>query len=135
MERAKLMLFTGNLIDGRQAKEWGLATDAVPAGELDAYVDRLAKRVAAVPKNQLMMTKMLVNQAFEAQINRNQTLATFFDGFARYSPEGAHFERRAATDGFHAAVKERDSLEGPVVPDGVSLPTFFFDEMPEGGKL
>ena len=36
--RAKRMMFTGDTIDGRTAKEWGLATDAVPAAHLDEAV-------------------------------------------------------------------------------------------------
>ena len=45
-EKAKRMLLTGDLIDGRQAKEMGLVYDAVPAAELDAAVDALASRMA-----------------------------------------------------------------------------------------
>ena len=41
----------------------GLCCEAVTAEELDAHVDALARRIAAVPKNQLMMQKMVVNQA------------------------------------------------------------------------
>ena len=35
-QRAKRMLFTGDLIDGRTAADWGLALQAVPAEHLDA---------------------------------------------------------------------------------------------------
>src|SRR3954470_22526348 len=34
-QRAKRLLFTGDLIDGRQAAEWGLALEAHPPGKLD----------------------------------------------------------------------------------------------------
>ena len=37
-EKAKRMLFTGDLITGAQAKEWGLAIEAPPAAELDERV-------------------------------------------------------------------------------------------------
>jgi len=46
-ERAKRMLLTGDLVDGREAKAMGLATDAVPAARLDARVEALAARMAA----------------------------------------------------------------------------------------
>src|SRR3954452_19993600 len=62
-ERAKRMLLTGDLIDGREAKAMGLVTDAVPAAELEARVEALVKRMASVPKNQLMMQKLMINQA------------------------------------------------------------------------
>ena len=36
LERSKRLLLTGDAIDGRRAVEWGLASEAVPADELDA---------------------------------------------------------------------------------------------------
>ena len=36
---------------------------AVPADKLDDEVDALAHRMATVPQNQLMMQKLMVNQA------------------------------------------------------------------------
>lgn len=118
-ERAKRMLLTGDLIDGAEAKRIGLITDAVPDGELDAAVDRLAGRMSGVPRNQLMMSKLMINQAFDNMGMRStQTLATFFDGVARHSPEGMWFKERAEEVGFKQAVAERDSGE-PIAP-GVS---------------
>src|SRR5436190_3744803 len=60
-ERAKRLLFTGDLLTGREAHEWGLAIDAPPAAELDARFEALVQRVALTPVNQLVMMKLLVN--------------------------------------------------------------------------
>jgi enoyl-CoA hydratase len=118
-ERAKRMLFTGDLVDGREAARMGLVLEAVPEGELDARVDALARRMAAVPRNQLMMQKMVVNQAVEMMgLGTTQTLATLLDGVARHTPEGLWFKERAVEVGFHAAVAERDG-GAPIAP-GVS---------------
>ena len=65
-ERAKRMLLTGDLVDGREAARLGLVLEAVPRAELDARVAEIAARIAAVPKNQLMMQKLMVNQAYDA---------------------------------------------------------------------
>jgi enoyl-CoA hydratase len=109
-ERAKRMLLTGDLIDGREAKAWGLVTDAVPAAELDARVDALVQRMASVPKNQLMMQKLMVNQAYENMgMASTQLIATLFDGIARHTPEGVAFKARCEQAGFAQAVRERDS--------------------------
>jgi len=109
-QQAKRMMMTGELIDGREAERIGLALEAVPEAELDAAVDRLAGRLQGVPKNQLMMTKLVVNQAYEAMgLSNTQMLATFFDGVARHSPEGVWFKERAEKVGFKQAVAERDS--------------------------
>jgi enoyl-CoA hydratase len=116
-ERAKRMLLTGDTIDGRQAADWGLAIEAVPEPELDAAVERLADRMAGVPVNQLVMQKLMVNQALDNMgLQSTQTLATLFDGIARHSPEGRWFVEFAQQHGFPAAVRWRD--EGRLIPDG-----------------
>lgn len=102
------MLLTGDLIDGRQAAQWGLG-QAVPESELDTEVERLAQRMATVPRNQLVMQKLMVNQALENMgLTATQTLATLFDGITRHSPEGVNFKQRAESVGWKQAVQERD---------------------------
>ena len=114
-EKAKRMLLTGDTVDGREAKAMGLVYDAVPAGKLDAAVDALARRMAGVPKNQLMMQKLMINQAYENMgLASTQMMATLFDGITRHSPEGIWFKNYAEKHGFHAAVKWRDS--GKAIP-------------------
>ena len=111
-EKAKRMLLTGDLVDGRKAKEMGLVYDAVPAAELDAAVDALAARMAGVPKNQLMMQKLMINQAYENMgLASTQMIATLFDGITRHSPEGMWFKAYSEAHGFHEAVRLRDSGE------------------------
>jgi enoyl-CoA hydratase len=111
--RAKRLLLTGDSIDGTTALEWGLATEASPAGELDAAFESLLERVARLPINQLVMHKLLVNQALYSQgLQATQVLGTVFDGIARHTPEGYSFQQRAAADGFREAVRERDEPFG-----------------------
>ena len=108
-ERAKRLLFTGDLLTGREAHEWGLAVEAPSAGELDARFEALLQRIALMPVNQLVMMKLLVNQTLYAQgLRATQILGTVFDGVARHTPEGYAFQRRAAEAGFKEAVRERD---------------------------
>jgi enoyl-CoA hydratase len=116
-ERAKRMLLTGDLIDGREAARIGLVLEAVPRAALDERVAAIAARIAAVPKNQLMMQKIMVNQAYDAMgLANTQRFATLFDGITRHSPEGVWFKRRAEEAGFKQAVRERDS-GAPIAPD------------------
>jgi enoyl-CoA hydratase len=82
----------------------------VPAKDLDARVEALAQRMAGVPKNQLMMQKLMVNQAYDNMgLAGTQILATLFDGITRHTPEGVAFKARVEAVGFKQAVKERDS--------------------------
>jgi enoyl-CoA hydratase len=111
--RAKRLLLTGDSIDGDTAVEWGLANEAAPAAELDQSFEELLERVARLPINQLVMHKLLVNQALYAQgLQATQVLGTVFDGIARHTPEGFAFQRRAAEQGFKQAVRERDEPFG-----------------------
>jgi enoyl-CoA hydratase len=111
--RAKRLLLTGDSLTGEQAAEWGLATEAVPAAQLDERFERLLERVARLPINQLVMMKMLVNQSLYAQgLHQTQLLGTFFDGIARHTEEGHGFVRRATEAGFKEAVRERDEPFG-----------------------
>lgn len=111
-ERAKRMLLTGDLVDGREAERLGLVLEAVPAADLDERVEALAARIAGVPKSQLMMQKLTINQAYDNMgLNSTQTLATVFDGITRHSPEGRWFKEYAAAHGFQEAVRLRDSGE------------------------
>ena len=113
-QRAKQLLFTGDLIDGRTAHEWGLAVEAPPAAELDERFEHLVERIALTPVNQLVMMKLLVNQALYSQgLQATQALGVFFDGIARHTPEGYEFQRRAAEVGFKKAVRERDEPYDP----------------------
>ncbi len=119
MEQAKRMLFTGDLITGKEAAAQGLVLKSVPEDQLDAEVQALCDRIKGVPKNQLMMCKMSVNQAYENMgLKTTQMFATMFDGVARHSPEGKWFEERAQEAGFKQAVKERDS--GDLIAPGRS---------------
>jgi len=124
-ERAKRMLFTGDKVDGREAEKLGLVLKAVPTAQLDAEVEALAERMATVPINQLMMQKLMVNQAIEAMgLKQTQMFATIFDGITRHSPEGLNFKKRAETVGWKEAVRNRDqgtwdwTADRPINPAG-----------------
>ena len=109
-EKAKRMLLTGDMIDGREAERLGLVLKAVPGEALDEEVEALAGRMASVPVNQLAMQKLVINQAIEAMgLAGTQRVATLLDGVARHSPEGVAFAKRAEAVGWKQAVKERDA--------------------------
>jgi enoyl-CoA hydratase len=65
--------------------------------------------MASVPVNQLMMQKLMINQALENMgLRTTQMIATIFDGITRHSPAGMAFKRRAEAVGWKEAVRERD---------------------------
>jgi enoyl-CoA hydratase len=112
LERSKRLLLTGDAIDGNRAVQWGLASEAVPAAELETAGLALARRVALLPRNQAAAMKLLVNQAFEAMgLNTTQLIGTLLDGAARHTPEGTAFTQRALAD-VRGAVADRDAPFG-----------------------
>ena len=115
--RAKQLMFTGDVLDGRTAAAWGLANVVAPLDELDVRTTQLAQRIAGVPRGHLAMHKMVVNQAILTMgLEQTQMFATVFDGITRHNPEGLWFRRYAQEAGFKAAVQWRDS--GKPIPEG-----------------
>ena len=115
--RAKQLMFTGDTINGIKAADWGLATLSVPADQLEGATMTLARRIAGVPRSQLMMHKLVVNQVWMSMgLEQTQMFATVFDGITRHNPEGMWFRRQAQVKGFKSAVQWRDS--GRPIPEG-----------------
>ncbi len=108
-EKAKRMLLTGDKISGLEAENMGLIYKAYNSEELDSRVEAMAERMCGVPINQLMMQKLMINQAYENMgLHNTQMIATIFDGIARHSPEGMNFKNRSEREGWKKAVRERD---------------------------
>ncbi|KAF5020975.1 hypothetical protein F66182_6987 [Fusarium sp. NRRL 66182] len=109
VEKAKRMLFTGDLISGKEAEAMGLVLKAVPASQLEHAVQLLTDRIKTVPVNQNWMHKQVINGFARAQLEQGQILSTIFDGITRNSPEGVAFQKLAQDDGFKKAIAARDA--------------------------
>ncbi len=113
LERAKRYLLTGDEIPARRAAELGLILEVVPDDRLVEHALGLARRMARVPINQLVMLKLLCNQTAEhLGMTSTRLVGTLFDGIARHTQEGLDFVRRAQEAGFRQAVRERDDPFG-----------------------
>ena len=113
LERAKRYLLTGDEIPARTAAEIGMILEVVPDSELQDRALALARRMARVPTNQLVMLKLLCNQTAENMgLASSRMLGTLFDGVARHTQEGLDFVDRAQKVGFRQAVRERDDPFG-----------------------
>ena len=117
IEKAKRLLFTGDCLNGREAVEWGLASECAPPEQLDERCEILLGRIARMPINQLVMMKLLVNQTvLSAGLPATQILGTVFDGITRHTAEGYAFQRQAMEEGFKEAVRSRDAPYGDAKP-------------------
>jgi enoyl-CoA hydratase len=109
LEQAKRYMLTGDEIPAAKAAEIGLILECVADDALQDHALALARRMARVPKSQLVMLKLLCNQTVENMgFASSRTLGTLFDGIARHTQEGLDFVSRAEEVGFREAVRERD---------------------------
>jgi len=113
LEKAKRYMLTGDEISAPEAARIGLILEAVPDERLQHHAMALARRMAQVPLNQLIMLKLLANQTAENMgFASSRMLGTLFDGIARHTQEGLDFVGRAQDVGFRQAVRERDDKFG-----------------------
>lgn len=95
------MLFTGDKVTGIKAGQMVLVLKSVPVSDLDSTLENLATRMATVPVNQLMMQKIVVNQAIEVmELKNTKMVATILDGITQSSPEGLNFKAKAEEIGW-----------------------------------
>ncbi|MCB2049001.1 MAG: enoyl-CoA hydratase/isomerase family protein [Novosphingobium sp.] len=55
--RAVELVLSGADIDGATAEKWGMVNRAMPAADLDAFVDGLARRIASFPPHAVALAK------------------------------------------------------------------------------
>ena len=63
LHRAKELALFGDIISAADASEMGLVNRVLPDGELDAFVDGWARRLAAGPPIAVALTKRMLNNA------------------------------------------------------------------------
>ena len=63
LHRAKELALFGDIVSAADARELGLVNRVLPDGQLDAFVDEWAKRLAAGPPIALALTKRMLNNA------------------------------------------------------------------------
>jgi enoyl-CoA hydratase/carnithine racemase len=94
-KRAMEMLLTGDVIDAKQALEWGLVNRVVPADALNAEVLALAKKISEKPPETLAAGKRAFYQQMDLGVARAYDLAS-----SVISGAFAHEEGRAGMDAF-----------------------------------
>jgi enoyl-CoA hydratase len=113
LEHAKRLVLTGEALTGVEAERVGLASRAVPAGELAGVVTEAARRLATIPLSQLVMSKLLVNQAYENMgLRTTQMFGTLFDGITRHTEEALRWRESFGEIGFRETIRRRDGPFG-----------------------
>ena len=70
LHRAKELAFFADILSASEAGEMGLVNRVVPPGDLDAFVDGWAQKLAAGPPLALSMTKSMLNHSHAVSIEQ-----------------------------------------------------------------
>lgn len=111
----KRILMTGDNLRGHEAARIGLVLDAVPADQLDAAVDELARRMSFVDADLLSAHKRAVNMGLELMGARTmQRICSELDARAHLNagPRRTQFKADMATVGLKDALRKRDEPFG-----------------------
>lgn len=109
-ERALELLLGGELVGAELAERYGLVNRALPAAELDAFVDTLARRIAGLRPQVIAAIKATVN-AVAAPIPREAYAAENTSLYSLFGEEVVEIARRQLAAGVQTRNGERD-LEG-----------------------
>jgi enoyl-CoA hydratase/carnithine racemase len=101
--RTKDVVLTAREFTGEQAGEWGLATEVVPAAELDSAVDRLAEAVVTTPRLVVAQVLAVVDRLAEAAASTADAGPDVERVLAARTDEGC----RSARDAYLAGWRDR----------------------------
>lgn len=101
LQQAKRLVLLADMIDADEAHRLGLVTWVTPADEIDAFVDDLARRLAAGPPFALAQSKALLNDG------ANTTLRDALANEARAQP--GNFATADSTEAYAAFAAKREA--------------------------
>ena len=110
LQWAKMMVFTGDPVSGKQAEQIGLVAKAVPEEKLEEEVNKLADRIACMPSDLLSVHKMALNNVAEVMGMRNVfNAAASLDTISHYTNAVHSFVELAKEKGLKEALAENDA--------------------------
>lgn len=113
LRHAKAFLWTGDDLSGVQAEELGLINEACPPDELDSTTERLARRIALMPPDLLLLSKRALHEAVERAGFRSSVLSgVHFDALAHETKSSKEFRDIANAEGLKKALSWRDKPYG-----------------------
>jgi len=107
-QRALEVLLSSNDIGGDLAEAYGYVNRSLPDGELDGFVDALAKRIASFDKWAIANTKRLVNTSLPPDVEIAEGWDTCIKSIAR--PAAQRNFKTLFEEGFHKLGDVEDRL-------------------------
>ncbi len=112
LKRARELLYFGDTIDARAAREMGMVNRVVPLAELAAATMKYARRLALIAPESLAFTKLAIRRGAEAAGFRNAIQAgldVVAPLYAARTAVGMRFQEIKEKEGLGAALKWRAS--------------------------
>jgi len=113
IKRARELLITGKLIDGKEAERIGLVNHAVPSGELKEKVIEMAKSISLLPRDGIAIGKATQHSVYDSLGLSSGFISgylshTFFTNL-RWEPDEHSFFKERRNKGTKAGFHERDA--------------------------
>mgnify|MGYP003348062093 CR=1 FL=1 len=106
LKKAKELAF-GELFDGKQAERIGMVNYSYPADRLEAETRAIAKRMATIEPELLMISKMMVNRTWEiVGIKTAMEVAGEFNSMCHMSNTAARFIKTLQENPLGEALKK-----------------------------
>ncbi|MDD4858648.1 MAG: enoyl-CoA hydratase-related protein [Dehalococcoidales bacterium] len=110
LQWAKMLMFTGDPVSGKQAEQIGLVAKAVPEDRLEAEVTTLAERIALVPRELLQLNKAAINAVAEEMGLRNAlNIGIQLDTISHTTQAVQDFRRLSEEKGLKAALAANEA--------------------------
>jgi len=110
LQWAKMLVFTGDSITGKEAERIGLVAKAVPEDNLETEVTKLAMRIAMVPYELLALNKAAVNRVAEAMgLNNVINAGAELDAISHFTKPVQDFKKLAEDKGLKDALAENEA--------------------------
>jgi len=107
---AKMMMFTGDPVSGKEAERIGIIAKAVPEETLAEEVNKLAERIALVAPELLAMNKAAINRVYEEMGMKNAFSASILlDTIAHTTGAVQDFLQAAKEKGLKNALAENEA--------------------------
>ncbi len=112
-KKAREMLLTGNLYDGKEAERIGLVNQSVPKDQLDDEVKKLAQAMTLLPRDGIAIGKATARLAYDSlgltsSFGQGYLGHTMFTN-TRFEPGEYNFIKRRRDVGLKDAIRERDA--------------------------